>query len=87
MYASVGISLERKTGALLVPAEALVTEKGKPFAFTVEANKARKVPLRLGLDDGVNVEVLDGLAPNALVVVSGARSLTEGQACRPVEVK
>ncbi len=87
MYASVGISLERKSGALLVPAEALVTEKGKPFVFTVDANKAHKVALRLGLDDGVHAEVLDGLAPNALVVVSGAQSLTDGQACRPVEAK
>ncbi len=87
MYASVGISLARKTGALLVPAEALVTEKGKPFAFTVDANKAHKVALRVGLDDGVNVEVVGGLAANALVVVSGAQSLTDGQACRPVEAK
>jgi membrane fusion protein (multidrug efflux system) len=87
MYASVGISLERKTGALLVPAEALVTEKGKPFAFTVDANKAHKVALRLGLDDGVHVEVLEGLAANALVVVSGAQALTDGQACRAVEAR
>lgn len=87
MYASVEVSLERKAGALLVPAEALVTERGKPFAFTVDANKAHKVALTVGLDDGVNVEVLDGLAANALVVVSGAQSLTDGQACRPVERK
>jgi len=87
MYASVGISLERKTGVLLVPAEALVTENGRPFAFTVDRNKAHKVALRLGLDDGVHVEVLDGLAANALVVVLGAQSLADGQACRPVEAK
>ena len=87
MYASVGISLERKTGALLVPAEALLTEKGKPFAFTVDASTAHKVALRLGLDDGIHAEVLEGLTANALVVVSGAQSLTDGQACRPVERK
>jgi len=87
MYASVAISLERKTGVLLVPAEALVTEKGNSFVFTVDQNKAHKVALRLGLDDGVHVEVLDGLTANALVVISGAQSLTDGQACRPVEAK
>jgi membrane fusion protein (multidrug efflux system) len=87
MYASVEVSLERKAGALLVPAEALVMEKGKPFAFTVDANTAHKVALRVGLDDGVNVDVLDGLAANTLVVVSGAQSLTDGQGCRPVERK
>ena len=87
MYASVEISLERRTGALLVPAEAIVSQKGKPFAFTVEGGRARKVALQTGLDDGINVEVKGGLSANDLVVVSGAQSLTDGQACRPVEAK
>lgn len=87
MYASVEIGIGRKAGALLVPAEALVTEQGRAFAFAVEGNKARKLAIRVGLDDGVDVEVLDGLAANSLVVVSGARSLADGQACQPVERK
>ena len=87
MYASVTTSLERKDGALLVPAEALVMQKAKPYAFRVEGGKARRVALQLGLDDGINVEVKDGLSPDDLVVISGAQSLTDGQACRPVEAK
>jgi RND family efflux transporter MFP subunit len=87
MYASVKLSLERRTGALLVPAEAVVTQKGTPFVFTVAGGKARKVALRTGLDDGVNVEVLNGLAPQDMVVVAGAQALRDGQACRPVEAK
>lgn len=87
MYASVRISLEKKTGALLVPAEAVVTQKGQPFVFSVAGGKARKVALRTGLDDGVNVEVLDGLSPEDMVVIAGAQALTDGQACRAVEAK
>ncbi len=87
MYASVRISLERKAGALLVPAEAVLTQQGKPFVFTVEGGKAHRVALQAGLDDGVRVEVLGGLAPGDLVVVSGAQALSDGQACRPVEAK
>lgn len=87
MYASIKISLERRTGALRVPAEAIVTQKGKPFVFTVAGGKARKVALRTGLDDGVNVEVLDGLSAEDMVVVAGAQALSDGQVCRPVEAK
>jgi RND family efflux transporter MFP subunit len=87
MYASVRIGLERRTDALLVPAEAVVTQKGQSFAFTVAGGRARKVALRTGLDDGVRVEVLAGLAPGEMVVVAGAQALTDGQACRAVEVK
>ncbi len=87
MYASVKIGLERKTGALLVPAEAVVMQKGKPFIFTVEGGKARKVALQAGLDDGVSVEVLGGLSSRDLVVISGGQTLSDGQLCRPVEAK
>lgn len=87
MYASVTTSLERKTGALLVPAQALIAQKGKAFVFTVEGSRARKVAVETGLDDGVNVEVKGGLAPDTLVVISGAGSLTDGQACRPLEAR
>jgi multidrug efflux pump subunit AcrA (membrane-fusion protein) len=80
-------SLERKDGALLVPAESVVTTKDKTFVFTVADGKARKVAVKTGLDDGIHLEVLDGLSPDDLVVVSGAQSLTDGQACRPVEAK
>jgi len=85
MYASVQIGLERRTDALLLPAEAVLSEEGKPFAFTVEDGRARKVALQLGLDDGIRIEVKEGLSPQDLVVVSGAQSLRDGQACRPVE--
>jgi membrane fusion protein (multidrug efflux system) len=87
MYASVTTRLQRKEGALLLPAQAIVTLKGEPFVFRVEEGKARKVALKTGWDDAVHVEVLDGLSPGDLVVVSGAQSLTDGQACRPVEAQ
>ena len=43
MYASVKIALQRKPDALLVPAEALVTEKGNASVFTVAGGKAKKL--------------------------------------------
>jgi RND family efflux transporter MFP subunit len=87
MYASVRIRLERRADALLVPAEAVISQKGQPFAFTVAEGKARKVALRTGLDDGVHVEILAGLAPGDRVVLGGAQGLTDGQACRAVEAR
>jgi len=87
MYASVTTSLERNPDALLLPSEALVTENGKPFVFTVEGGKAHKTAVQTGLDDGVSVEVKSGLASNDLVVVSPGQSLADGQPCRPAEAR
>jgi RND family efflux transporter MFP subunit len=85
MYASVRIGLHRRNDVLLVPAEAVLREQGEPFAFTVEDGRARKVALQLGLDDGIRIEVKQGLEPRDVVVVAGAQSLRDGQACRAVE--
>jgi membrane fusion protein (multidrug efflux system) len=87
MYASVTTRLERREGALLVPAQAILTQKGLSFAFRVKDGRAQKVAVRPGLDDGIHVEVRDGLSADDLVVVSGSQSLADGQACRPVEVQ
>jgi RND family efflux transporter MFP subunit len=85
MYASVRIGLERREDALLLPAEAVLREKGEPFAFTVEDGRARKVALQLGLDDGIRIEVKQGLSFGDVVVVGGAQALRDGQPCRAVE--
>ena len=87
MYASVTVGLERKADALMAPAQAILTQQGKPFAFVVDGGRARKVALQTGLDDGVEVEILGGLTPGDALVVSGAQALSDGQACRAVEAK
>src|SRR5256712_7485069 len=76
MWASVEIELQRKENALLVPAEALVTEKNKNSVFVVRDKKALKVALTTGFDNGVNVESLKGCGPGDAVIVAGKQSVT-----------
>jgi membrane fusion protein (multidrug efflux system) len=85
MYARVRIVLERKADALLVPAETLVLEKTGASLFTVVDNKAKKVPVKTGFNDGVAVEVLDGLKPDEPVILLGKQSVGDGQAVAVVE--
>lgn len=87
MYANCRIALERKTDALLLPAEALITEKKKSFVFSIRDNKAVRVPVKTGFDDGVLVEILDGLKPNDSVIVAGKQTVTDGQTVVATEAK
>lgn len=87
MYASVKTEIERKTDSLLVPAEALVTEKAKSFVFTVADGKAKKLPVKIGFDDGISVEILDGLTSQQPVILAGKQSVSDGQAVNAVEAK
>jgi len=87
MYASVKLVLERKNDALLLPAEALVAEKNKMSVFAVQDGKAWKIPVKTGFNDGVSVEMLDGLKPEQEVVLVGKQTLTDGQTVNAVEAR
>jgi RND family efflux transporter MFP subunit len=87
MYGSVRIGVEKHTESLLVPAAALVREKAAGFLFTLVDGKAVRVPVKYGFNDGTSVEILEGIAENARVIVPGKVALVNGQAVNAVEVK
>jgi len=87
MWATVEIELQKKEDALLIPAEALVTEKNKNSVFVVRDNKALKVPVTTGFDDGVNLEILKGCGPNDSIIVAGKQSVIDGQKVQATESK
>lgn len=80
MYAHCRLELEKRTGVLLVPAEALVMEKKKVFVFVHRKGKAARTPVKTGFDDGVSVEILEGVTASDEVVAAGKQSLSDGQA-------
>lgn len=87
MYASVKIGVECRQAALLVPADALVQEKAGAFVFVLADNKAKKVGVKTGFNDGQNVEILSGLNPDQPVILVGRQPLSDGQSVRLEELK
>ncbi len=87
MFASVKLVLERKSDALLVPAEALVIGKNQMSVFTVANGKARKVAVKTGFNDGISAEIVAGLQAGEPVVVAGQQMLSDGQPVNAVEQK
>ncbi len=87
MYVSARIGVELHRNALLVPATALVREKAAGFLWTLADGKAKRVPVKYGFNDGTNVEILDGIAEDARVLIPGKATLVAGQAVTAVEAK
>jgi len=83
MYATVKLAVQRRNAALLVPKEAVVVEKAGTFVYTVAEGKARKLPVHTGFNDGVNVEIVDGVTANQPVILVGKQALTDGQSVSP----
>ena len=87
MYAIVKIGIERKEDALLVPVDALVAERAGAFVFTVMDNKAKKTRVQTGFNDGVNVEIVNGVKADQSVILVGKRLLSDGQTVKVSEGK
>lgn len=83
MLVTVKLGIERKEQATLMPTEALVTERSNNFAYTAQGNQAVKHPIKIGFNDGRNVEVLEGLKDTDAIIVAGKLKLSDGQ---PVQV-
>jgi membrane fusion protein, multidrug efflux system len=86
-YASVRFEVERKPDALLVPVQALSVEKAGTFVFTIADSKAKKIPVQTGFNDGVNVEITDGVKPDQSLILVGKQTLTDGQPVNVSEAK
>lgn len=79
MFATARIAVEKHTDALLVPVSALLTEKSGTAVFTIVENKSRKLPVTVGFNDGVSVEILTGLNQDVPVVLLGKQTVSDGQ--------
>ncbi len=87
MYAAVRLVVERKPDALLLPTQALVVERAGTSVFTVIDKKAKKIAVTVGFNDGANAEILNGIAPNAAIVMIGKQTLADGQPVAAIETK
>ncbi|MGH7194022.1 MAG: efflux RND transporter periplasmic adaptor subunit, partial [Candidatus Saccharimonadales bacterium] len=86
MYGGVTILLERPSEHLTVPSGALHERSagGSGKLYVVHGHVARETDVRVGRDNGIRAEIIDGLSQDDLVVVSYSGSLEDGE---PVEAE
>jgi membrane fusion protein (multidrug efflux system) len=87
MYATVRVGVEKHADAMLLPVEALVTDKANAFVFVAESGIARKTPIKAGFNDGARVEVSSGLKGSETVILVGNQNLADGAPISPKEAK
>ena len=85
MYVTATLYLVQHPQALAVPPAAVLTENGgkQKSVFVVDQGEARKVSIKTGIDDGIWVEIVEGLTGNEEVVVVGRANVTDGQKVQP----
>lgn len=79
MFVTAMLQLEQHPQVLAIPPTALVSDKTGKSVFAVENGVIRQVPVKVGLDDGVWVEIIEGLRDDMEIVAVGKTGLRNGQ--------
>ena len=79
MFARVEIVKEEFHDSLAVPLYAVISRNDKHYVYLEENNVAKLREVKLGILDGWQIQISEGLKPGEKVVVVGQRSVDEGQ--------
>lgn len=85
MLMTVGLTLEQRGNALLIPEAALVPEGAEQYVYKIEDGRAVRTLIRIGVRKRGTVEVLQGLAAGDDVVVGGVQKVRNGTRVRPIQ--
>ena len=82
MYGKATLYLQGGGDSLLLSSQCLIerNQKGKAAVFIVRGGKVCKVAVRVGVDNGVNTEILGGLAVEDQVVLRPSAALRDNDA-------
>ncbi len=85
MTVSVDIEVARRSGAVVVPADAVHDAGGaQPWVLAVDGWRARRRPVKLGLKGDGRVEVLEGVSPGDRLISAAQPMVKSGQRVRAV---
>lgn len=79
MFARVDLVKSRYPDSMVVPLYCVMTEADEYYLFVINDESAHYRPVKLGVLDGWQVQITEGLKPNEKVVVIGQRNLEDGQ--------
>jgi multidrug efflux pump subunit AcrA (membrane-fusion protein) len=96
MYGRATVVLAERTDKMVIPSTALVRRGNQVEVFYVQVadtkseqkrGELRRVPVELGLDDGIEVEIRAGLREDMLIAAKGAGALRSGDMVLAVEAR
>jgi membrane fusion protein, multidrug efflux system len=87
MYATMELRVSSGGGVPLVPDDALVFRDGKVYVPVIENNRIRLAAVTLGLDNGREVEITQGISENDWVAINLGQAVRDGDPVQPVEAK
>jgi HlyD family secretion protein len=69
---------------LVVPYEAVAEKDDQSYIYIIEKNQAKRIPVQIGLEGDLSIEIISGLEKGATVILNPPDDLEDGQAVKPI---
>lgn len=87
MQVTMQVAVSDKFSGLVVPRRSILGDGGNRFLFVKEGNGFERRDIKLGIIDGNNQEVLEGVFPDEEIVVTGQYQLQFASPAKPNSIK
>ncbi len=84
MEADVTIYTETSDNTLVIPVEALYSDENGDYCYTVENGRVTKCKVTVGINNGENAEITEGLEKGDIVITDAVTDEAEGKKARYV---
>jgi RND family efflux transporter MFP subunit len=78
MFARIELTIQEQKGVIVIPVESFIKSSENVYVFVIDNNVANKRNVKLGIEDGQKVQVIDGLKEGEKIVTIGKESLNDG---------
>ena len=78
MFGEVSFVNSRSENTFVLSRDAVMTDDEGAYVYIVEDNKAKKVVVETGIDNGQQIEITSGIEDGMNVVIKGQTYLTDG---------
>jgi membrane fusion protein (multidrug efflux system) len=85
MFARLEVILERRENVTVVSDSALLRQGPEVYVYVVNDAKTHRRPVKLGLQQGVYHEVIEGLKPGEFVIMRGQHMVQDGDSVITIE--
>lgn len=84
MSGSIELDVESRQNVLTVRSSAVIDKEGEQVVYLVVDERAVEQKVRLGLNTGIYIEVMEGLKEEDVVIIKGQHYVAEGQKVKAV---
>ena len=85
MFAQVEFELDTAQNVIVIPRETVLTEGDINYVYIVEEDTAKRIEVKLGLDNGKEAEITEGLKEGMNIVIKGQEYLVDGGKVKVVD--